>query len=559
MKRKTIYTIIILLLVIFCLLYYFKGKKKDDNTLKDISISVNDIYDDINWSSYKEEVYTLSESINITDEGIYHLTGVIDDGLISINCNSNVKLILDNVSITNSKGPAIYVKNAKNVVIELSDNSNNYLIDGSSYVGFDEDEVGTIFSHDNLILQGNGFLEITSNNEDAIVTKDNLKIINGNYKITSKDDAIRGKDSVYIVNGVFDINASGDGIKSTNDSNSDKGFVLIEGGKFNIVSSLDGISSKNNLVIKDGEFNIITGNSSDNDSSKNTWGKWKNAKSSNEESAKGIKSQNNLVIENGVFDIDSSDDAIHSNNYIGISNGEFNISSGDDGIHADSILIIDNGNINISKSYEGIESSKITINNGNINIISSDDGINIAGGKDSSAKNRPGENNYSNKDNILTINDGNITVNASGDGIDINGSGYIYGGYIIIYGPSDNGNGALDYDNVLEVNGGVLIAGGASGMMQTASSSSSQYNVAIRFTSSYNSDDVIKIIDMDNNEIISYNSSKSYNSLVVSSSLFEKDKTYKIMVNELEYKSFTIKNIITNIGNNMSNNMNKRR
>ena len=65
----------------------------------------------------------------------------------------------------------------------------------------------------------------------------------------------------------------------------------------------------------------------------------------------------------------------------------------------------------------------------------------------------------------LTINDGYLYVNSSGDGLDSNGSIYVNGGTVIIEGPADNGNGALDKGDsdgcVLSINGGTALALGS--------------------------------------------------------------------------------------------------
>ncbi len=524
------------------------SKKTTDNI--DININTDDDDEKIDWSAYQEESYTLTKSITITEGGVYNLTGTISNGLIKINTSSNVKLVLDNVTITNESGPAIYVEEAEDVIIETKDGSKNYLEDSATYTGYDTDVIGTIFSHDDITFQGTGTLEVVSNNEDAIVGKDDLKIVSGTYIINSKDDGIRGKDSVYIQNGTFTITSTGDAIKSTNDTDTEKGYVLIENGTFNITSELDAIQAQTKLSIKNGTFTIKTGGGSSNASTNDDWGRWGSSSSSTTDSAKGLKAGNNLVIENGTFKFNTSDDAIHCNSYVGIKNGTINITSGDDGIHADKELIIDSGTIKITKSYEGLEAAKITINDGNISVTASDDGINVAGGNDSSATNRPGANNYSSsEDNVLTINNGTIYVNATGDGIDVNGSAYVNGGTTKVDGPTNSGNGALDYDRYFNVNGGTLIAGGSSGMMQSISSTSTQYNVAIVFASTYSSSDTITITDSSGNTIISYQSDKSYNSLVASSSKFQKGDIYTIKVNGSAYTTFTISNITTSIGN----------
>ena len=86
-------------------------------------------------------------------------------------------------------------------------------------------------------------------------------------------------------------------------------------------------------------------------------------------------------------------------------------------------------------------------------------------------------------------------------------------------------------------------------MLQGCSSSSSIYNVSIVFTSSYSSKDKITITDSSGNVITSYQSSKSYNSLIVASPNLKKGSTYTIKVNNTEYKTFTISSITTTVGN----------
>lgn len=527
---------------------------KEIKTTEDIDIKINtdDGDEKINWDSYEETDITEENGMTITKAGTYNLSGEIN-GSITVKTTGNVKLVLNNVNIKSKNGPAIIIEEAENTVIYLTEGTTNILEDSTSYSYSDEDINGVIYSKDDLILDGTGTLNINSNYQDGIVSKDDLKIINGTYNITSKDDGIRGKDSVYILNGNFDITSGGDAIKSTNDTDSEKGYILVENGTFNIESELDGLQAETKVVIKNGNFNIKTGGGSINSSSNNNeWGKWGRnpyeETTTNTSSAKGLKSVDNLVINNGVFTFDTSDDSIHSNNYVGIKNGDINISSGDDGIHADTELIIDSGTINITKSYEGLESAKMTINNGNISVIASDDGINIAGGNDSSSMNRPGQNNYSNNsDNILTINNGTIYVNATGDGIDVNGSGYIYDGTITVDGPTNNGNGTLDYDREFVVDGGTFIGAGSNGMLQNISSTK-QYNVTISFSNSYESNTEVSILDSNNNEIISYTPTKTFSSIIISTPKLKQNETYTIKVNNETYTTFTSTSYSTSVG-----------
>lgn len=502
----------------------------------------------IDWSKYQIKEITLNESLVINEGGIYKLSGTLSNGCIKVNVSDNVKLILNNVSITNLNGPAIVVEKAEDIVINLVDGSINTLVDGSSYVGYDANVNGVIYSEDDMTFEGKGTLNVTSNFEDGIVSKNDLKFVDGKYIINSADDGIRGKDSVYIKDGSFEINAKGNGIKTTNTKDTDKGFIRIKNGEFKIVSELDAIQAERQLLIQDGKYMITTGGGSNNSSVSDSWGNW-GGKSNTTNSAKGLKSKDNLVIQNGELTFDTSDDAIHSKKSLGIKNGQIMIQSGDDGIHADTEIIIDGGKIKIDKSLEGIESANIVINSGDINVNSRDDGINIAGGNDSSSRNgRPGENEFNKTAvNQLTINGGSAHINAIGDGIDVNGSIYVRGGSLIVDGPESNDNGALDYDGEFVVTSGEVIASGSRGMAQGISDSSTQYGVMINFKENIMANAKVKIVNSSNKEVLNYSSSKSYSSLVISNGELVKGK-YKIMVDDKEYDNFTIDGISTIVG-----------
>ncbi len=48
------------------------------------------------------------------------------------------------------------------------------------------------------------------------------------------------------------------------------------------------------------------------------------------------------------------------------------------------------------------------------------------------------------------------------------------GGTVLVNGPTNDGNGSLDYDGTFDISGGILVATGSSGMAQMPSDSSSQ-------------------------------------------------------------------------------------
>lgn len=508
-KRKTFdirwLVLLVILTAVFASTLYLNLVHTDnsiDKVSSTIDIDNGDL--DIDWNRYPTYDIELSDSLEVTTSGTYHLTGELEDGHIAIRSGAEgkVRLILDNVSINNSDGSAIACYSADDLVIELS--GTNYISDGETYATtFDEDVTGAIYSKADLAFWGEGKLTLTSNYQDGVVGKDDVTFRSGTYDITAKDDGIRGKDSVYVLNGNYLINSGADSIKSTNELDAGKGFVMIEDGNFSISAS-----------------------------------------------GKGIKSTKSLLLYGGNFAISSSDDAMHSDNYVGIVGGNYNVSSDDDGIHANRELLIRGGSIRITKSYEGLEAQSVRIEGGDISINSFDDGINAGGGADGSSLNRAGGAIFNTDENCsLMISGGNIYINASGDGVDSNGWLHFNGGNTIIDGPTTNGNGALDSGMGIIMNGGTVFAVGASGMAESLGSISAVYNISIFLPLTYPEGTKIEIRDVDDNAVLEHVAAKTFNHIAAGSEGLKLGNTYNIFIDNELYSTFVISNTTTILGN----------
>lgn len=236
-------------------------------------------------------------------------------------------------------------------------------------------------------------------------------------------------------------------------------------------------------------------------------------------STKGIKSGGDLFLYGGTFNINSADDAIHSNSNIKINSGSYNIATGDDAVHADSNVSIVDCTMNITESYEGIEGLNIDISGGEISLVSSDDGLNAAGGNDESGFAGPRTpdsfSEASDSDVYIKISGGTLNIDASGDGIDSNGSLEVSGGKVILSGPDNGGNGALDYGSEAIITGGVFVATGSSQMAQNFSSSSTQGTmmVSVNFQQAGST---VTLKDSSGNEIVSWEVEKAYDSVIIS-------------------------------------------
>jgi hypothetical protein len=460
-----------------------------------------------------------------------------------------------------SDNAPIYIENAEKVVIALVSGTKNTVSDGSSYSSDEEDANAAIFSKDDLTIFGEGSLTVQGNYNDGIASKDGLVIASGTINVTAVDDGIRGKDYLYIKDGNITVEVEGDGLKSDNED-SDKGYIMIDDGTIDITADGDGIQAETDLLIAYGNISVTVGGGS-------------NQAIDEETSAKGIKSGIYTEINGGTLTINSADDAIHSNGSIVINAGTMELASGDDGVHADADLTINDGYIEVTESYEGIESDlgDLTVNGGIIYITAEDDGFNLsAGGSNEGGPGGGMGSSDTDSEYCLYFNGGYIVVDADGDGLDSNGDMEISAGTILVNGPTNNGNGSIDHDGTCLANGGLLVAAGSSGMIESPSESSNQYSVVVTFSSTNEPGTLFHIETSDGEEIVTFSPSKTYQSVILTSELFENGGSYVVYYggsysgNEsdglysdgtytagTEFSTFTISSMVTTVGEGDSN------
>lgn len=490
---------------------------------------------------------TISNSnITITEEGTYVINGTLTNGMIIVNASDSAKiqLVLAGVNINSESSAAIYIAQADKVFISLKDGTSNTLSNGGSFVAIDDNNIdAAIFSKADLTLNGSGSLVVSSPAGHGIVSKDDLVITGGEYDITALNQGISGKDLIGIADGSFTITSRKDGIHAENQDDSSLGYIYIANGTYAIKADGDGISSSNSIQIDGGSFVIESGGGSStvNLDANGNWG-WNRPGTLQSEaedtsaSAKGIKATSDLLLNAGMFTIDSADDGLHSNANLTVNGGSLTISSGDDGLHADELLTINDGTITIAKSYEGIEGLNIEINGGSVDLIATDDGLNAAGGNDQSGNGGFGgfeKGGFESAgDSSISIAGGTVCIDASGDGIDSNGSLSITGGTIYVYGPTNDGNGTLDYSGEAVISGGVFMATGTSGMALNFSDSSSQGAMMVSITGSAN--DLIILSTEVGEELLKFPAKKAFSNIIISSPSIETGQTYTLKVGTSE-------------------------
>ncbi len=502
----------------------------------------------------------------ITAPGTYRLSGTLDDGqiIVASAADEPLTLILDGVSISSATSAPLYVQQAAAVTIILADGTDNTLVDGASYTyaSPDQDEPNAaLFSDDPLFITGNGTLTVKANFNDGITSKDSLTISGGTISVNATDDGIRGKDQLIIEGGTLQVQAGGDGLVSDNADDAALGYVSISGGVIAITAGGDGIQAASDLVATDGEVQISAGGGS-------------NASLAADQSAKGLKAVRSITIDGGNFALNVAEDALHADASITINGGNFTLAAGDDGVHAETSLVINDGELNISQSYEGIESAALVLNGGRVTIIASDDGVNAAGGTATTMPpaqpgQRPAPGGPMGGGSFtLDIQGGTLVVDAGGDGIDVNGTITMSDGLVLINGPTEQMNGALDYDGGFSISGGTLVGVGSAGMAAAPDSSSSQNVLLLNLSAVQPAGSLVQIRDTAGQLILAFTPNKPFQSLTFSSPDLLSGGTYQVSVGGTadsipsdglyaaestitgasDYTSFTINSVVTTIG-----------
>ena len=282
--------------------------------------------------------------ITITEEGVYVFSGEASDMTIIVNVadeDAKVQLVLNGVTITNDDFPCIYVKSADKVfVTTVSGTTNTLKVTGEFTSDGDTNTDAVIFAKDDIVLNGEGTLKITSTYGNGVTGKDDLKITGGTISITCKLDAIEANDSIRIAGGDITIKSKKDGLHAEYDEDDSVGYIYICGGTLDITASDDGIHATTVVQIYDGEIDISA--------------------------AEGIEGTY-VLINGGTITISASDDGINaaskSTKYtvaIEINGGTITIEmgSGDtDAVDSNGNLYVNGGTLNITATsafdYDG--------------------------------------------------------------------------------------------------------------------------------------------------------------------------------------------------------------
>lgn len=529
------------------------------------------------------------QKVTITEAGTYIISGELKEGALNIagdKTKDQINVVFNGVTLSSKTEAPVFVESAKKVVVSLAEGSENTITDNRSEAADTTADTATsvevydaaIYSKSDLTFNGTGELTVTGKMKDGIRSKDRLTMISGTYTIQAANNGLKGKDSVSILDGEYQIKAENDGIQADNTKDETLGWVAIDGGKLTVTAEHDGIQGETDVKVSQGTVNLTTGGGSAKaekkqesapggmmvggpNSDEATTGQemtggtppdmptgqpsnelagaekndanQTNEKTATEEtaqtaaeaaaeevsasdSAKGLKAGKEMVVAGGTLTVNSKDDGIHSDGNVTIDGGALTIATGDDGIHANSHTTINGGNVTVTESYEGIEGAVITLTGGEVAVTASDDGVNASAGTDTTIA------------ATLVVSGGTLNVVADGDGLDSNGDIEMTGGTVLVDGPTNGGNGALDYDGTFNQSGGTLVAAGSQGMAQGTSDSSEQAALAIYFDNSQKANTLVNVQDEKGQTIATYSPSKAFEWVLISSPELKQNATYQV-------------------------------
>ena len=297
-----------------------------------------------------------------------------------------------------------------------------------------------------------------------------------------------------------------------------KGELTITGEGELVVSGYvnNGINGKGGVTIESGTISVVSANDA-------------------------IKSsEGSIVISGGSVDVLAGDEGISAYTTLDVTGGTVVVEASDKGVKAEGDLTIDGEQtvVSVTSGDEGIESkSALTINEGSVTVVAADDGIN-AGGSGSG-------------EHAITINGGAVVVDAQGDGLDSNGDLVINGGDVIVYGPTNDGNSALDvaseYGGTCTVTGGTVIAMGSSGMAEGFGQASTQCSIMYGLDGYAEAGSTIQVLDQGGNVIFECESSKQFSNVVFSSAGLVQGETYTLVVGANSYE-VTLDGVSTSAG-----------
>lgn len=592
--KKRILKVLVVTIIAICSFSLVACNSENDKSggLKKTTAVAPTVYDVSEKESAVEnaatvDLSTLSKDVNadgatvlsndvttITSAGSYILTGAYAGITVSVGNDETAHLFLNNATISGGAGIAISNTNKKStLIITACENTENE-------VASKGDDANAIHVKGTLKINGTGTIKVSAKKNGIKVSKglsiadSTINLTVGNHALSARFIEAENAKINVLSAGKDALNAECD--DETQEFTLDEGYVSLKSSKVFASVSGDGIQADTFVYITGGSVDIETSATfvsysaesmatydlSEDDfryiKSGDTYKKiddvaTKGARYAMIQSAKGIKcgeikyeidgteyvvTENTnyfIIVDGASVKINSSDDAIHTNSgNVLIKGGTLDLTTLDDGIHADELVKIDGGEITVNSSYEGIEGAYVEIGGGTIYITASDDGINAASDDESVNEH-------------IIISGGTITVDASGDGLDSNGTIYVTGGTLIVYGPTTGADTGLDADGGILIDDGNVFVASSKEMLEIPASNSKS-NVLVYGVNTVQAGSEIILTNADGGEMVRITLKKQAQAIILSTPELATNGTYSLYADENLLASFSVTDTITAIG-----------
>lgn len=550
--KKRILKVLVVTIIAICSFSLVACNSENDKSggLKKTTAVAPTVYDVSEKESAVEnaatvDLSTLSKDVNadgatvlsndvttITSAGSYILTGAYAGITVSVGNDETAHLFLNNATISGGAGIAISNTNKKStLIITACENTENE-------VASKGDDVNAIHVKGTLKINGTGTIKVSAKKNVIKVSK-GLSIADSTINLTAGNHALSarfietenakinvlsaGKDAlnaecddetqeftlnegyVSLKNSKIIASVSGDGIQADT-------FVYITGGSVDIETSATFVSysaeSMATYDLSEDDFRYIK--------SGDTYKKvaddvaTKGARYAMIQSAKGIKCGEIK------YEIDGTEYVVtkNTNYFIVIDGARVKIDSSDDAIHTNS------GNV--------------LIKGGALDLTTLDDGINAASDDESVNEH-------------IIISGGTITVDASGDGLDSNGTIYVTGGTLIVYGPTTGADTGLDADGGILIDDGNVFVATTKEMIEIPASNSKS-NVLVYGVNTVQAGSEIILTNADGGEMVRITLKKQAQAIILSTPELATNGTYSLYADENLLASFSVTETITAIG-----------
>lgn len=488
----------------------------------------------------------------------YIVSGELTDGRLLVNAGDEDKLqiVLDGATIHNETGPAIMIENADKCFITLADGTTNTISDGSAYeLAEDDNSDATIFSRDDLTINGSGSLSVEGNYQHAIVSKDDLVITGGTIGVRAAQDAFQGKDALKIANGTFTVEAGDDAFHSeylfyVKDGSIDittcyEGYeaekVIIDGGEHSIYATDDAINAAAPDEEADDEANTqddtVEQNAAQNDPgmqppNDGNGGERQGSmpfdgQALNGQSAEQFDGQSMPAPPEGAIEQDGSTNGrAFPNGAQGETDMRPDLPSGDiegaEGFAPDSV---DNAFKTGRKGLGGADGN---------------DAFDPSAAQDQKDGNFRGGHGAgmatTSEECLIQINGGTFDIVGESDAIDSNGNVELNGGTLLVCGPSMGMDGALDYDLSAQITGGTILMLGSVGSTRGLDESVQAWSVE---TLRGEKGATVSVLDGTGNVVVSMEASMAFESILVSAPSISNGQSYTIRIGDAD-TSFTM-------------------